>query len=686
LGVSAAMGRTYTPEDAEPGHDDVVVLSDGLWQRQFGGAKDIIGKKLVLNGQTVTVIGVMPPDFKWFVEENSLVGKPAELWTPTKLVAQTPRARGRYLSAVARLKAGVTSTQAQTELSGIAYRLEQQYPQSNTGWDANVVPVREQFVGKTRTALLVLLGAVGFVLLIACANVGNLVLARAASRQKELAIRAAMGAGRWRLTRQLITESVLLSAGGGALGLLIPMWGIDALVSLSPQNLIGLDHVGVSLPVLGFTFGVSLLTGVLFGFIPALDASRFDPNEALKETGKSNTGNPRSRGVRNLFVITEMALALVLLVAAGLMIKSFFRLQAVDPGFDAKNLLTMRVLLPDTKYKEDNQRVAFFRNAVEQIEKLPGVSSASAISFLPFADLGAATGFTIEGRPAPAAGQGPVTDVRVTDEKYFQTMNIPVLAGRTFNVQEATEDRHVIVINETLARKYFQGENPLGKRLLVSMKAVAEPTEVIGVVGDAKYDKLEGEPRAMIYWAHPQLGYSGMTIIARTAGEPMSLAPAAQRVIQSIDPDQPVSDVRTMESWIGNSVARARFGTVLLALFGVVALMLAAIGIYGVISYSVTQRTHEIGIRMALGAKPGDVLRMVIKQGMAVSVLGIALGIVGAFAATRVLASMLYEVAPTDPLTFVSIPLLLSLVALLASYIPARRATKVDPMEALRYE
>jgi putative ABC transport system permease protein len=548
------------------------------------------------------------------------------------------------------------------------------------------VPLREQFAGEIRTALLVLLGAVGFVLLIACANVANLLLARASSRQREIAIRAALGAGRWRVVRQLLTESLLLAFAGGAAGLLLALWGVELLVALSPPNLLGAERVGISLTVLGFTFAVSLLTGVVFGLAPALEAARFNPHESLKETGKSSTGGSRSRHLRNAFVVSEVALSLVLLVGAGLLIRSFMRLQAVDPGFDPQNVLTMRVQLPGSKYREEPKRLAFFREATERIRALPGVSAVSIASAPPFAGIGAATSFTIEGQPEPAVGQKPVTDVRVTDENYFATMSIPIVRGRTYSVQESTEARKVVVINEALARKYFPGEEPIGKRVLVEMKQTAEPTEIIGVVGDAKYATLEGETRPMVYWPHPELSYNAMTFLVRTTGDPAALAPAAQREIQAIDKDQPVADVRTMESLIGASVARARFGTLLLAVFAGIALVLAAVGIFGVMSYSVAQRTHEIGIRIALGAQTKDVLKLVVGQGLALIGVGIALGLGAALALTRVMSSLLYEVTATDPVTFAAIPLLLAAIALLACYAPARRATKVDPMVALRYE
>ena len=690
IGTEPALGRVYTKDEAEPGRDDVVVISYGLWQRRFGGAPDIVNKRISLNGEGVTVLGVMPQGFKWFMKENSRTGKAAEIWTPTKFEAtlSTPNAgRGRYISVAGRLKPGVTPVQAQTEMDAIASRLEQQHPRFNTNMGVRIVPVRDQLAGEIKTALYVLLGAVGFVLLIACANVANLMLARAASRQSEFAIRTALGAGRGRMIRQLLTESVLLSAVGGGLGLLIALWGVDALVALSPPNLLGTESIGISLPVLGFTFAVSLLTGVVFGLAPALEATRLNLNESLKETGKSNMSSRRSRRLSSGFVIAQVALALVLLIGSTLMIKSFIRMQAVDPGFQTQNLLTMRITIPETKYPEDAQIVGFFRQALERLRTLPDVRSVGAVSALPFGgNLGARTSFFIEGQPAPPPGQEFSTDVRATDENFFQTMGIPLVSGRTFNEQEAREDRRVFVINETLARQFFPNESPLGKYLRVEMENNPEPRQIIGVVADAKYKSLEGASFPMVYVAHPHLAYSEMTLVMRTNGDPLNLAAAARREIQTIDKDQPVAEVRTMQSWMDELTARSRFGTLLLTIFAALALVLAGIGIYGVMSYSVTQRTHELGIRIALGAKTRDVLKLVLGRGLALTLTGIVLGLVASLALTRFLSSLLFGVSATDPATFGGLALLLITVALVACYLPTRRALKVDPMVALRNE
>jgi putative ABC transport system permease protein len=686
LGVQAELGRAFIAEEGQEGRDNVAILSHGLWQRRFGGDRSVIGKTLTLNGQSLTIIGVMPADFRLYVKEATFINKPAEIWLPYVISPSTATRRGRYLSAIARLKPGVTLEQAQAEMNAIAARLEQQYPDSNTGWGINLVPLHTQMTGAIRTALLVLLGAVGFVLLIACANVANLLLARAATRQREIAIRTALGAGRARVVRQLLTESVLLAALGGVLGMGLAVWGVELLLALAPRDLIGLEGISVDYRVLVFTLGVSILTGLLFGLAPAIESSRLNLNEALKEGGRGGTHDGRTTRLRNLFVVAEIALALILLIGSGLMIKSFLRLQTVDPGFRTDNLLTARVLLPDTKYKEPEQRIAFFKQVLERIRQLPGVKDASAASFLPFTGLAAATSFTIEGAPPPAAGQKPSADVRVIDPGFFRTMGIPLLKGRTFTEREASEPAGVVIINETMAERYFPGEDPIGKRVLIAMSSPIVPTEIIGVVGNVKHEGLDSEVKALAYWPHPQLPYSGMSLVVRTSSDPTQLAGAIEREVQAIDKDQPITDVRTMDQLLSESTARMRFSASLLSIFAGLALVLAAVGIYGVMSYSVTQRTHEIGIRMALGARASDVLKMVVGQGMLLAVIGVGLGLVAAFALTRVISSLLFGVSATDPLTFGVLALLLTVVAFLACFIPARKAAKVDPMVALRYE
>jgi putative ABC transport system permease protein len=683
LGVKPILGRTFAPDEGKPGQPGVVVISFGLWQRRFGADPRIIGRKLNLDGAETTVIGVMPAGFNWRVNAASITAKMTEIWSPWQVEERNRRGRGPM--AVARLKPGVSLAQAQAEMSAIHSRIERQYSEFNAGWGVNLVPLREQFAGKIRLALLVMLGAVGMVLLIACANVANLLLARAAGRQREVAVRAALGANRSRIIRQLLTESLLLAGLGGMAGLTLASWGTDLLVSLAPPDLLNLPQVKLNAAVLGFTLGISLLTGVIFGLAPAIEATRLNLSESLKEGGKS-AGGMRARRLRNSLVVLEVALALVLLVGAGLLIRSYALLQGIDPGFNAKNVLTMGVSLPGSKYDNDQKRVNFFRQAIAEMQALPGVESAGAVNSLPFASYHSGTSVDIEGRPLLPVAQKLKTGVMVTDANYFRAMEIPLKRGRLFTDREAAEMRHVVVINEAFARQHFPNEDPLGKRVTIYMKDDNQPCEVIGVVGDSKHMNLDAEVRPMSYWPHPELASSGMTFVIRTRGDAASVTSAARNVIRALDPEQPVADVRTMESLIGTSMARARFNTLLLTTFAVVALLLAGVGIYGVMAYSVAQRTREIGVRMALGARANDVLRLVVRRGMTLALAGVAMGVAASFALTRLMETMLFNVSVTDPLTFAGIPLLLALVALLACLIPARRAAKVDPMVALRYE
>ncbi len=686
LGAPALLGRTWVAEDGEPNQPRAVVISYNLWQRRFGGDPKVIGRKLNLDHREATIIGVMPADFHWFIRKGSLTAKAAEIWVPFRITNENRVRRGRFMTVVGRLKPGVTLAQAQAEMTTIASRLEQSFYDFNANWGATVVPLRSQLTGDIRLALWVLVGAVGFVLLIACANVANLLLARAATRQREIAIRAALGAKRWRLIRQLLTEGLPLALLGGGLGLLVAWWGTSLLTSLSPPELIDLSGVRINLTVLGFTLGISLLTGIVFSLAPSLESTRLNLNDSLKEGLKGGGSGVASHRLRSVLVVAEVALALILLVGAGLLIKSLIRLQSVDPGFNPKGVLTMRVVLPRRKYDQDGKVVGFFQQAVERIQNLPGVQAAGAISFLPFAGPYSGTSFKIEGLPEPAPGQEPKTGVCVTDVNYFQAMQIPLKRGRMFTAHEATEMRHVVVINEALAEKYFQGEDPLGKQITINMKDENVPSEIIGIVGDSKHKSLDGEVEPMSYWPHPELAFPFMTLVMRTPGDAANLAAGARAVIQSLDNEQPVSDVRTLEGLLSNSIARARFSGLLLTVFAGVALVLATIGIYGVISYGVSQRGHEIGVRMALGAQTRDVVGLILRKGMLLVTIGLVAGLGGAFALTRVMTTLLFGVTPTDALTFVSVSALLLAVALLACYIPARRATKVDPLLALRYE
>ena len=684
LGTNPLIGRPFNADEGGPGQGGVAIISYGLWQRRFGGDQGIVGRQITLNNQPSTVIGVMPAGFGWHIQKGTQVSKPADVWVPFQITNELRQRRGRFASAVARLKPGVSIQQAQTEMDTIGARLAQQYPLFNTLWGVNVVPLRTQFTGEIRRPLLILLGAVGFVLLIACANVANLLLARASARRKEIAVRAGLGASRWRIARQLLTESVLLSAIGGALGVLLAWWGTKALVALSPPALIDLQRVSVNLPVLGFTLGLAVITGLIFGLAPAWEATRFDLQDSLKEGGKNIGGSTGGNRVRNVFVITQVALALVLLVGAGLLLRSFNRLQSVDPGFNPNNLLTVRVSLPIAKYEEP-KRIAFFREAIARMSAIPGVEAAGAINTPPFTGLYSGTTVEVDGRDLPP-DQELKTGVCVTDVNYFKAMQIPLKQGRLFTDQEAIEMRHVVLVNEAFVRKNLGGANPLGHKLTIYMKDEAVPTEIIGVVGDHKHLGLDTSVEPVSYWPHPELVYPGMTIVLRTKGDASAVAPAAREVIRGLDPQQPIGEISTMESLLSTSVARSRFSASLLAVFSVVALVMAAVGIYGVMSYSVLQRTHEIGVRMALGAQRLDVLKLVVTRGIVLALIGVAVGLAASFAVTRLLSTLLFEVTTTDAVTFVAVSVGLFVVTLLACYVPARRATRVDPLKALRYE
>ncbi len=685
LGTNAALGRTFLPEDGRDPQAPVALISYKLWQRRFGGDPQIVGRQIILNNAANTVIGVMPAEFGWHIQKGTQVSKPADIWVPFHISNELRQRRGRFASAVARMKPGVTIEQAQREMDTIGARLAQQYPEFNKTWGVNVVPLRTQFTGEIRRPLLILLGAVGFVLLIACANVANLLLARASARRKEIALRAGLGASRWRIVRQLLTESVLLSVIGGTLGVLVAWWGTKALVALSPPALIDLQRVSLNLPVLGFTLGLAVLTGVVFGLVPAWEATRFDLHDSLKEGGKNVGGGASGHRVRNVFVITQVALALVLLVGAGLLVRSLKRLQSVDPGFNSQNLLTVRVSLPPAKYPEEPKRIDFFQQAIARMKAIPNVEAVGAINTPPFTGLYSGTTVEVDGQDLPP-GQELKTGVCVTDANYFQAMQIPLKQGRFYNAQEATEMRHVVLVNEAFVQKNLGGANPLGRRLKIYMKDQNDENEIIGVVGDSKHLGLDTAVEPMAYWPHPELVYPSMTMVLRTKGDARAVAPAAREVIRTLDPLQPIGEISTMESLLSVSVARSRFSASLLTVFSFVALVMAAVGIYGVMSYSVLQRTHEIGVRMALGAQRIDVLKLVVKQGVLLALIGVAAGLAASFALTRLIATLLFEVTATDTATFTAVSVGLFLVTLLACYLPARRATRVDPLKALRYE
>jgi putative ABC transport system permease protein len=696
LRVNAAIGRVFTNDEDKPGGTPVVVLGYGLWQRRFGGQSSILNQTLTFNGKSYTVIGVMPEGFQY--------PSRVEMWVPAGQLSGEWQQRGNHpgLNAVARLKPGVTLEQAQADMANIAVNLERQYPDSNAGNRMKIQPLLEIFVHNVRRALWVLFAAVGFVLLIACANIANLLLARASARQKEMAIRAAMGAGRWRIARQLLTESVLLSLIGGALGLLFTRWGIELILYISPNAIPRSREIGLDWRVLAFTIGVAFLTGILFGLVPALQAGVVDVNETLKETGRGAT---RRHWLRSSLVVVEVATTLVLLIGAGLMIRSFHRLQSVDPGFSYEHLTSFTISLPQKKYSTVDQRAQFFKRLLENVRGLPGVEASGAASGLPLGNNSWQSPFTVVGHPVSQSNQTPTMTALLVTPDYFRAMDIPLKRGRYFNdhddraflagrdLSKLSEDErrmvgvNAIIIDEEFARRYWPNEDALGKQVKLSTDERAPALTVVGIVGRVKMEGLSQDSnRVQGYLPFAQLAFSGMTVIVKASGDPNQLMTSVRRQVADIDPEQPIYNVRTMDEIRAQSVAPERLNLTLLSIFAGIALLLAVVGIYGVMSYTVTQRTHEIGIRMAIGAQPRDVFKMVIGQGMTLALIGVALGLVSAFGLTRLMATMLFGIEPTDPATFGSIALLLTGVALVACYIPGRRATKVDPVVSLRYE
>jgi putative ABC transport system permease protein len=677
FGVKPALGRTFVAEEGQEGGERVVVLSYGLWQRRFGADPAIVNQTITLDKRKLTVVGVMSLQFQY--------PPGVELWQPFSFPASPQSAfRSRelhFLRPVAKLKPGVTLAQAQAEVETIARRLQTLYPKTNANQRLFLMPLQERVVGNIRLTLMVLLGAVGCVLLIACANVANLLLARATSRQKEMAVRVALGASRGRVVRQLLTESLTLALAGGVGGVLLARWSVKLLVALSANYLPRADEVQINAPVFGFTLAIALLTGLLFGLVPALQSARLDLTEALKEGGRGAGGGVQRHRTLSWLVVGEVAMATVLLVSAGLLINSFVRLQQVSPGFDEKNLLTVRIDLPNP-FAQPEKKAIFFEQVQQRVAALPGVEAVGLVTELPLARQSADFGFTIEGRPAPLAGQGPHADFRNVNHDYFRAMRIPLRRGRTFTEAEVHDNAKVGLISEVLAERFFAGEDPLGQRL--RMNWGGEPYEIIGIVGDVRHRGLDGGLVQTIYFPSLRLGYANLVI--RTATDPVSLAAAVRKEVTAIDPNQPVANVKTMDQWVAESVAQPRFRTLLLGVFSAVALLLSVVGIYGVLSYAVTERTHELGIRLALGARAQDVLKLVVKQGMRLALGGVALGLVASFALTRLMEGLLFGVRASDPLTFLAITLLLTSVALVACFVPARRAAKVDPLVALRHE
>ena len=699
LRVKAARGRVFSDEEDKPGGPPVVVLSHGLWQRRFGGDENIVGKTLSFNDKGYTVIGVMPQGFRF--------PSRVEMWVPVGQLSDQPswKQRGNHpgLYGVARLKPGVSVDQARADMDRIAAGLEKLYPDSNQDNRVRMMPLLENYVRDVRRGLWILFGAVGFVLLIACANIANLLLARSTTRAKELAVRVALGAGRWRIVRQLLTESLLLAVVGGAFGLLLAKWGIDFILKASPDAIPRAQEIGLDNRVFLFTFGISILTGLIFGLIPAWHASKVDVHETLKDAGRGNSGS--RQWLRSSLVVTEVAAALVLLVGAGLLIRSFYRLHQVNPGFSYERLWSANITLPEKKYSEE-QRIEFWRQLTERLRAVPGVDAASVASGLPLGNNGWQTSFTVEGQPAPPPGKMPLMEACLVSADYFRAMSIPLRAGRYFNEQDnrqhlagrdlskldpnqrAGAGVNVIVIDEEFARRYWPNEDPVGKRIRLGGADSNNPVlTVIGVVGRVKMESLSGgTDYVQGYFSSLQLPFNGMTAVVKSSVEPASLTAAVSSQIASLDPNQPFYNIRTMEQIRDESVATEKLNLMLLILFASVALVLALVGIYGVMSYSVTQRTHEIGIRVALGAQKRDVLRLVVGQGMLLAAFGVLIGLALSFGLTRLMNALLFGVSATDPATFAAVAGVLALVALIACYLPARRATKVDPMIALRYE
>ena len=718
LGVEPFLGRTFQPGEDKQGAPRVTVLTYGLWQRRFGGDPNIVGQSLTINGQSYTVVGVLPASFQFALRN-------ADLWQPYQPTdAQLTRRFMHGTNLIGRLKSDVTPAQAQSELSVIAKRIEQEHNQSHAGTAVTLVPLHEQFVGQVRPILLVLLAAVGFVLLIACANVASLLLTRSLSRQKEVAIRAALGANRWRVVRQLLTESILLSLVGGTVGLLIAYWGVDALVATLPDSQLNalpfLKSLRLDANILAFSFGLSLLTGLVFGVAPAIQSSRPDLNEVLKEGGRTSAGGARHR-LRSVLVTTEIALAVVLLVGAGLMLKSLLNLLQSNVGFNPQNVLTMTVAVPPSKYNDATKQIAFYEQLQERVESLPGVSGTGTVNILPLQG-GNTTRFYVDGDPVPPPGQEIEANIRTVDDTYFQSLGVPLISGRMFddrdraavppaNAQPASAQGArppqsaqtsqaaaqatpqvanvpgAVIIGKTLADTVFAGRDPVGRKLAYGSSGGA-PDVIVGVVGDVKIGGLDEALKPVLYY--PFRRFPGITtnLVVRTNGDPTALAAAIRSETRALEPDVAIFNVRPMEQLIGDSPAAfmRRFPAILIGIFAGVALLLASIGIYGVVSYSVSQQTHYIGVRMALGAQTSDILKMVLKQGLTLAFAGMAFGVITALALMRLLRSLLFEVQPTDATTFAFVLGTLFVVALLACYIPARRATKVDPLIALRYE
>jgi putative ABC transport system permease protein len=679
LGIGTIAGRNFLPDEDRPGGRPAVLIGNALWQRRFNSDPAAIGRTLTVDGVPRTIVGVVPHELGEMVA--------ADLWLPTAIDPNTLERQNHNYGIVARLKPGVTLAQARAEMIAIAQRLERAYPASNSGFGITMFPLAEMFTGRIRPVLLILLGAVGLLLLIACANLANLLLARAATREKEIAIRGALGAGRRRIVRQLLTESLVLALAGGGLGLLLATWGVSLMRSIVPDMFPMLQHMGVDLRVLAFTLGISILTGLLFGLVPAWRSSRMDLNTTLKEAAGRSESAGGSNRIRSFLLASEVALAVLLSVSAGLLLRSFARVMGVDPGMRTANVLTMNLSLPDVKYDTPVKRTNFYKNLTERLEALPGVRSAGAVTFLPLrvSILSFRVGvnsFTIEGRPPVTADQQPQADFRMATPGYFNAMGIALRQGRLFNQHDDLDSKRVVLVNESMIRKHFAHENPLGQRINMGGK----PVEIVGVVGDAKLYGLDSPVEPAIYAPHMQRPGDSMALVVRTEGDPATVADSVRREIRKLDPEQPISNVRTMQQVLADSLMLRRAAMLMITVFASLALTLATVGIYGLTAYSVSRRTHEIGLRVALGAGQPQILRLVVGRGLVTSLIGAAIGVGAAFQLTRALSGMLYGVTATDPLVFAGVPLLLIAVSVIASLVPARKAMRVDPLVALRYQ
>jgi predicted permease len=689
LGVSPELGRDFQPEDDEP-HHHVAILSHRLWKERFGGDPQIIGRVITLDNTAYTVVGVMPASFQYLLQREtpalwSTLAPMRESGTDSSSMADHRDAH--FLRVIARLKPGVTLADAQANMDVIAASLAKQYPDSNKYFSARVVSEQEELTHSIRPALFVMMVAVGFVLLIACVNVANLLLARATGRTREIAIRSALGAGRNRVIRQLLTESFLLALMAGALGLLLAVWGSAALVRFSPENLPRIAEIRMDGWVLAFTMGLSLATGMLFGLAPALQVSHANIVDALKEGALSSTAGRGRHALRSSLVVVQMALALVLLVGSGLLIHSLLHLQNVNPGFDPHNVMTSNVDLPDAKYT-DAKKALYFKDLMPQLKALPGVQSAAGIYPLPMGGDEIRTSFQVDGHPV-AKSEEAHTSLRDVTPDYFATMRIPILQGRDFGAQDEAASTPVIIINEALARQVFPGENPIGKHMMPEVaQGASEPVmrEVVGVVGNVKFHDLSDEWAPESYVPYAQISFGSLTLVVRTSQDAHSLAKPIAETVRSLDKDLPTYAPKTVEEYLNGTVAQPRFNTYLLGIFAALAMLLTAVGLYGVISYSVAQRTHELGIRMALGGQPRDMLRLIVGQGLRLAIFGVAIGLVAAFSLTHFLSSMLFGVSSADPISYIAVVSLLLVVVIVACYVPARRAMRVDPMVALRYE